>query len=227
MTAATTTDKTAATDEFAKLLGELDVLAKATPKGDDKKIVAAAEDGKDPADSDDDDDDDDVDGKKGGKKGAPMTKSLTVTLEDGTIVEAEDGTELIKALSTKLDESVAVGAKTKGEMLKGLTAAVAIIKDQGDLLKSQGATIAELQAQVTKLAGEGRGRKTVVTLNERTTATDSLQKGGDGINLNDFMLKATEKFQEGKLTGMELSILEAAANRGIQPSQEFVRKVIG
>lgn len=223
MTVAATDDKTVTPSEFDKLLGELDILAKATCKTDDKKIAVAAEEGT-KADPDDDDDDDDE--AKGGKK--TMAKSLTVTLADGSVVEAEDGTELIKALQTQLEETIEGVSKTEAAMLKGLTAAVGLIKGQGEMLKSQGETIATLQTQITKLSGEGRGRKAVVTLADRTSATEEMNKSeGKGIAAAELMTKATEKFGEGKITGLELSTLEASLNRGIVPPPEFVRRIVG
>lgn len=212
------TDKTEPSP-FEKLVGELDVLVKAEPKcdGDDKKIKAAAGEG---------DDDLDEDGKpKAKKEGKPMTKALKVTLEDGTVVDAEDGSELIKALTDQLTASDAHVEKLETDMTKALGDAVTLIKGQSALLKSQGETIATLEEKIGKLSNQGAGRKAVVTLHDKKTSTEELTKS-EGINLNDFMAKATSKFNEGKITGLQLATFESMANRGLQPDPQLAAQVM-
>ena len=112
-----------------KLMDELETMSKALPSGDtgedDKKIqAAAAEEG----DVDGDEEENDVDtgnedeenGETGSDETADgkardddkgMAKSFSFTLEDGTVVEAEDGTELIKALMNRVEKNEGALAK--------------------------------------------------------------------------------------------------------------------
>lgn len=217
----TIADTTTQPSEFEKLLGELDVLAKACDKDDDKKIKVAAKEGGAA------DDDLDEDGKPKAKVDKPFAKSLKVTLEDGSVVDAEDGSEMIKALTDQLAASDARAEKLETSMTKGLGDAITLIKSQATLIKSQGEHATALEEKIAKLSSQGTGRKAVVTLTPKLTATEELNKGGDGIDLNLFMAKATDKFNEGKITGHDLAAFEAMANRGLQPSKDIIQKIVG
>jgi len=198
----------AAGSNFDALLGELETLAKG---GAD---AGAADDSKDKADDADD---------KGGKGDdadadkSDLNKSLKVTLEDGTVVEAEDGTELIKALTVRLDT-------TEGTFVKALTSAVTLIKSQGELLKAQGQKIETLTKSIETLGGQGRGRKTVVSIHDPQSGAKEAQQ--EGITPTEFMTKALSACRAGKITGNELSIAEGSINRGLQVSPEIVQKVL-
>lgn len=202
--------------QFDALLGDLDAVGemhKALEKGtevDDEKIEAAKKGGAASEEDGEKKKTEDVEadvksGKASGKK-APLAKSLTVTLEDGTTVEAEDGTELVKslteslgALTERIDSSESVLAKALGQTVS--------------LLKAQSTLISDLQKQVKAIGNEGRGRKAVVSLVEKPTGT--LAKGGDGgITPNDFMAKAESQWRAGKITGSEIAFIESAFNRG-------------
>lgn len=204
--------------EFQRLLGDLDTLAKATAtdSADDKKIVAAMRDGekddkkKDPEDAEDDDELGGG-GKNGkGKDGKAMTKSLSVTLADGTVVEAEDGTELVKALTEQLGALTTRIEESETSMVKALGTAVTLIK-------AQSASIAGLQDQIKTLSGEGRGRKAVLTVIDRKAEGTTLAKGGDGVKeptVGEFLAKAEVGFKAGKISGQHLCYIESAINRG-------------
>jgi len=230
------------TTAFDALVGELSTLettmTKAIEKGDevdDEKIEAARADG---AESQDEGEvgrtemvaKDVKKGKASGKK-PPLAKSMTVQMEDGTEVEAVDGTELVKALteelgalSAKFDENETVMAKAMGQAVS--------------LLKALSTGFEKLQARVEAMANEGRGRKAVVSLTERQPSAaakaaggeTALAKaaGGDGIDLNEFMAKAEEQWRAGKIGGQDLCVIEAALNNGMAASinPQLVKKVM-
>lgn len=197
---------------FDKLLGDLETLTKAVPIQDDdaeEKIQAAAGDGGDETPGDeagmDDDDKDNKDGKvKGKKKGGKMFgKSMTVTLEDGTEVEAEDGTELVKslteslgALTERIDGSDTVLAKALGELVT--------------LAKAQNTAIASMQTQIKAMAGEGRGRKAVVSMADNKPA--GAAKAGEGIDPVALMAKAQGMAESGKLAWSDVALVESSFN---------------
>lgn len=209
---------------FDKLLSELqalgaeqDTMSKALPADegkDDEKIQAAAVDGGDEgaaaaeagADGDGDGDDD-ADGDE------PMGKSLgTVTLPNGEQVEATDGTELVKALMARVET-------TEGQMQKALEGAIGLIKGQHTLIKS-------LTEQVSKLANAGRGRKAVVTVNEKTTAAGSLSKSEPGMTGQEFMLKANSAFSAGKISGKELTVIDVCLRQSQPVDPTLISKVL-
>jgi len=208
--------------DFEKLMGELSQLsteqgelAKALPADDGKdeeKIQAAAEEGG-LGDGDADDKGGAPDGDADDKGGAPMAKSFELTLEDGTKIQAQDGTEMVKALSDRLDANEA-------NLAKALGSAVSLIKGQGEMIKS-------LVDQVKKLSGEGRGRKTVVSVVEKPDPTMAKSHQPDGLSLDQFFAKALAAQKEGRISGTEIAVAETYLNRGQEIPAAIVQRVMG
>lgn len=195
---------TASASEFDALLGELDVIAKAMPAvaaktDDDKddkddkaaagKVAAAAADGAnaDAATTEDKDD----------QQNGDFAKSFKVTLENGTEVEAFDGTEMTKALRTDIEER----KRETGLLLKAMGQASIMLKAQGELIKS-------LQGEVKRLGASGSGRRTVMTVREPAE-----QAAAAGQPYPTVMAKALSLQKEGKMTGMDVCRVEAHVNR--------------
>ncbi len=209
---------------YEKLLSELEDLAKALPSNDgdadDKNIQAAAGEGGEGGEGaaagagegagaatggDDDDDDDDKFGK-----------SFSLQLEDGTQIDAVDGTALGKALMTRV-------GNVEGELAKWLKfgeSAMGIIKKQGDLIKSMG-------EQIKKLGGEGRGRKAVVSVTEKPAPGGAAMAKSEpqGISGHEFMAKAIGAMNEGKLTAGDVALAEGYLNRGLAVPEHIVKSV--
>lgn len=198
------------TNQFEELLGELQTLAKAQ-EGDGKIVAASGEAGGDEDDLDDE-------GNPVAKPAAddqPMGKSFRVKLPDGTEVDAQDGTELVKALGDRIDA-------TEGVVLKTLQAAVSLIKSQGDQIKA-------LHTKVVAIGSEGRGRKAVLSVAEKPAAGEAaLAKSQEqaGISGTEFLAKAHESMNAGRITGRELMDAEAHINRNLPPPEAIVRKVL-
>lgn len=205
-------------DALLEEIGQMQAapLAKAEGTADDKKIAAAA--GAEGANGESADADAD-DKKKGEGEGCegekPMAKAFTLKLEDGSEVEAVDATALLKALNDRVD-----GNETA--MVKAVTGLVAHVKSQGELIKS-------LQGDLQKLGNEGRGRKAVVTINEKPApAAETLAKGGEpeGVSAQEFFAKAHQARAEGRITGEEISRAEAYLGRGLAVPAEIVNRVL-
>lgn len=180
---------------------------------DDKNILGAADD-KGNGDLDDDGTNDKT-GKpaaKGEGDEAPMGKSFDLTLDDGTKVEAFDATELLKALGARQD-----GVETA--MTKALSITIDTIKVQGDLIKS-------LQADVTRLANAGRGRKTAVTLVDKVDPASLAKSEPTGMGAAEFMAKALSLQEQGKLSGLDVSRAESYLNRGLEIPADIRTKVM-
>lgn len=205
---------------FANLLGELETLQKSMSLDDDDKGEGDEGDQKivDAADAN-------GDGKKDGDDDKSMTKSLTVTLADGTKMEAEDGTELVKSLIARIDASDERATETEGVMAKALGVAVDLIKSQAVQLAETNKLVKSLQTKVGELSNEGRGRKTTVSVHEpkSTTMTKSEPEGIDG---KEFMAKAMDKMSAGKLSGLDISTAEACLNRGQPVPEHIVARVM-
>ena len=206
---------------FEKLMAELsslstdqETMAKALPADDGKdeqKIRAAAEDG-----GLGDGDADNNGGMPGGDNddgGKPMAKSFKFTLEDGTEVEAQDGSELVKSLGERLDA-------TETTMAKALGQAVDLIKGQGEMIKS-------MQDQIKKLSGEGRGRKAVVSIVEKPGPGEGVMAKSEsqGMSHEQFFAKALTAQKEGRLSGTDIAIAESCLNRGEAIPANIVARV--
>lgn len=203
---------------FENLLESLEEIKKSQAAADDgdEKIEQAAGVAADEPDLEEgsetvaeaDADDEGADEENGAEV---FGKSLSFTLEDGQVVEAVDGTELVKALMTRVEN-------TEEVMQKALGGAIDLIKSQGEMIKS-------LQIQVDKLSGEGRGRKAVISIAERPTVLKKSEDDAQGIQPAEFMAKALQAQAEGKITGQDVARAEAYLNRGLGVPAEIVARV--
>jgi hypothetical protein len=142
-----------------------------------------------------------------------MAKSFKFTLEDGTEVEAQDGSELVKSLGERLDA-------TETTMAKALGQAVDLIKGQGEMIKS-------MQDQIKKLSGEGRGRKAVVSIVEKPGPGEGVMAKSEsqGMSHEQFFAKALTAQKEGRLSGTDIAIAESCLNRGEAIPANIVARV--
>lgn len=215
--------------QYEKLLEELETMAKAMPgddAADDDKIAAAAAEANPDADGDGKNDvtgdglnpeglGDEGEGEGDGDDEETMGKSFALKLEDGTELEAIDGTELVKSLMARVESN-------EGTVMKALGTAVDLLGKQGNMIKS-------LQDEVKNLAGEGRGRKTVVSVSEKPVAGATMAKSqgaADGLSANEFMAKALAAQASGRLTGLDVARAESALNKGLPVPQDVVNRVI-
>lgn len=215
--------------QYEKLLEELETMAKAMPGddgADDDKVQAAAAAANPDADGDGENDvtgddlnpeglGDEGEGEGDGDDEETMGKSFALKLEDGTELEAIDGTELVKSLMARVESN-------EGTVMKALGTAVDLLGKQGNMIKS-------LQDEVKKLAGEGRGRKTVVSVSEKPVAGATMAKSqgaADGLSANEFMAKALAAQASGRLTGLDVARAESALNKGLPVPQDVVNRVI-
>lgn len=206
---------------FEKLLEELDVMAKSFDDAakDDEKIKAAAAEGDADADGEHAEPDGDED-EEGNEPGQPMGKSFAFMLENGEQIEAMDGTELVKSLMDRVDA-------TEGVMAKALGQAIGLIGKQGDRLNEQSELIKSLRADVTKLSGEGRGRKAVLSVAEKTAPGEQLAKSESAMTKQEFFAKANAAFDTGRITGKELTVIDVSLRSGSEIDQGLVSKVVG
>ena len=169
------------------------------------KAAAGAGEGGEAAETDKD---------KGGE-GAAMAKSFQLTLEDGTVIEAQDGTEMVKALGDRLSSTETMMAKALGDTL-------ALVKGQADMIKSLG-------EQVKKLSGEGRGRKAVLSVIEKpapAAATMAKSQQAEGVTPEIFFAKALDAQKAGRVSGVDIAVAESCLNRGVAIPENIVQRVM-
>lgn len=204
---------------FEKLLEDLEVMTKSLGEDDgakdDENIQAAADEaGHDDEEADEAGEHAEPDGDEDENGEEPMGKSFAFTLENGEVIEAMDGTELVKSLMDRVNGQEAVMAKALGQTLD-------LVKAQGDMIKS-------LQGQVKKLAGEGRGRKAVLSVAEKVPAGQTMAKSEQpGMTLQEFFAKADAAFASGRITGHELTAIDVCRRSGAAIDQGIIAKVIG
>lgn len=210
---------------FEKLLEELDVMTKSFDDSakDDEKIKAAAAAGgaADEAAADADgahtepDGDEDEEGKE------PMGKSFAFTLENGEVIEAQDGTELVKSLMNRVES-------TEGVIAKALGQAVDLIGKQSTRMNEQGELIKALRADVAKLSSQGAGRKAVLSVAEEQAPGETLAKSeGAGMTKQEFFAKANSAFDAGRISGKELTVIDVSLRSGSEIDQGLMSKVVG
>ena len=203
---------------------EVQAMTKALPKpgeGDDAaKIQAAAADGAGGAG-----------GGKGGNGGGNteenddpdgdemMGKSLKIKLDDGTEVDALDGTELVKSLIARMDTDAGVAQQVIG-------GALSMIKAQGEIIAAQDKVLKSLQADVAALGRQGAGRRSVVSV-APAPAQQSQQQMAKSMPGEEFMAKSLEAQKAGRISGMDVSIIEGYLNSGAQVPERYVSRVMG
>lgn len=176
-------------DELLKSLkqteDDAETLAESSP--DDDAVAAAAADS-DVAlpvgeDGDDEDDDDEEFGKSLGFG------------EDGE--HLVDATDLVKSMLERQE-------KTDDILAKAMTSMVSAMGKQNNLIKS-------LQSQVAALASQGRGRKAMLSVNEKPNPTDVMAKSeaaGAAITPADLLAKAEAAYQAGSITGAQANTVD-------------------
>lgn len=229
-------DFSALLDELAALQTSGEEMAKAMTaeaSEDDKKIAAAADtdgDGKaEGAGEGAGEGDDKADAKDGDDKDAEyFGKSMKVKLEDGSEVEAFDGTAAIQGLHQRIDSLAekiegAVGGEMMAKALGSVGGAVkglqAILKEQGDMIKS-------LRAEVATLRTSGAGRRATLSVHEKPDAASAAAAAKpQGMSREEVLTKAMAAFDGGKLTAAQVAIVESRINRGEQLPADILAKI--
>jgi hypothetical protein len=209
--------------QFEQLLGELqadnEAMTKALPADDgkdDAKIQAAAGEGggNDNVNPDDDEDDEDKD------PGELMGKSMTLTDAEGNSIDAVDGTELVKSLIADIGALKGQVGSHEDTMAKALESTLGVVKTQGTLIKS-------LMARVEELAGQGRGRKTVLALTEKVAAGELKKSQTDeGLTPKEFLAKSDAAFSAGRITGLEFTTIDVCIRQNAAIDPALVSKVL-
>lgn len=215
--------------KFEELLNQLnaeaeaqDTLAKALPQDsqDDANIQAAAKEGEGEGEGNGEGEGEgEGEGKGEGEGEGDLAKSLT--LADGE--EVIDATELLKSLQDDVAEHDSVLAKALPQVLQLMQGQSKMIAQQGELIKS-------MQTRLDTLAGQGRGRKAVVSVTEKQNASESTlaKSQQEGPTVQEFMLKANNAFDKGIITGAQLTTIDVAIreNKVGALDQSLLNKIV-
>lgn len=209
--------------EFQALLDELGTLAKALPASgeDDKNIQAAA--GGEGDGKDGDGTGGEGDGKDGNQEeDETFGKSFQVTLDDGSTVEAFDGTAMMKALNDKvvrLEASNQALAADRDASLKVATQSI-------EMIKSLQGTVTKLQGDITRLAGAGTGRKAVVNVLDKPGTGQQLAKS-EGLPVADLRAKALEAQRAGRIGATEVARVDSYLGKSLPLPADLLHAIGG
>lgn len=201
-------------DELLKSLAQVaegaDTLAKAAaaaPLGEDDKTVAAAaaDAGVEVTEGNPEDDDPD-------ELGEAFGKSLGANADGAEMIDA---TELVKSMLARQDA-------TDGVLAKAMTSMVGAMSKQNELIKS-------LQAEVRTLAGQGRGRKTMVTIADKPGVADVLAKSEAAeegkITTGELLAKSHAAHAAKKISGVELNTIDVCLRNNWPIDAGILQKV--
>jgi len=146
-------------------------------------------------------------------------------LEDGSDLEAFDGTELVKSLAQRVELAESALKQNEGQVLKSLNAAVDLISAQSVKLKEQGELIKSLEGKVTTLGKTGRGRASIVTLTEKPQLETVNQSQNATIGGEELINKALGAMKAGRITGLEASGIETRIRMGVKVDPALIAKV--
>lgn len=206
--------------QFEELLDQLNAeqkeqstLAKSMPAADaedDEAIQAAAAEAELEEELEEELDDE----QDEGLVETPMTKSMTL---DGEEVEVVDAEALIKSMQ---DLTGRVG-KQEETLTKALTGTLALVKQQGEMLKS-------MNARLNKMSKSGAGRKTVLSVHDKpaTGGEEHLAKSEQGMTAGELMAKAHAAFDAGKISGLELTTIDVSLRGNTQIDQGLLAKAL-
>lgn len=208
-----------------------EVLAKSVqPAQDDKKIQAAAAasganngdgNGAGPGEGEGEGEGDDADKKKKegegeGEGDSTLTKSLT----------GANGEELIDA--TEVLESLQKSMAENNEMLgTAFPTMIGMMKRMGETIAAQGEMIKSLQA------GQGSapaGRKSQVVLLAKSAAgtqAAAAEEQDPQLTADDLMIKSNAAYSAGKISGVELGMIDLALRSRQLPDQDLLARVMG
>ena len=208
-----------------------ETLAKSIPAArDDKNIQAAA--GESPANNGEgagagsgenaDENKDENGENKGQGENADLTKSLPA-------VEGANGEQMIDA--TEVLETLQKSGNSTNEALNtGFPLMMQMMERMGNTIAAQGELIKSLQQNQINAGAQGAGRKSQVVVMAKSmagTQATTEQPEDTQITGADLMIKSNVAYNEGKITGVQLNMIDCALRNGYQPDPAILAKVLG
>lgn len=208
-----------------------ETLAKSIPAAqDDKNIQAAA--GESPANNgegagagsgENTEENKDENGEnKGQGENADLTKSLPA-------VEGANGEQMIDA--TEVLETLQKSVNSTNEALNtGFPLMMQMMERMGNTIAAQGELIKSLQQNQINAGAQGAGRKSQVVVMAKSmagTQATTEQPEDTQITGADLMIKSNVAYNEGKITGVQLNMIDCALRNGYQPDPAILAKVLG
>lgn len=236
-------------DDFSALLEDLKALGQGNadltkalnaepPKGDEKIIAAAEEAGVEGAGNGTPGDETAAGGSggEGGEDGGEeeedpiLGKSFDITMEDGSIRKAYDGTEPMRrafARMDKIEATQATIAAGQAQIMKALGTITDAVKGGQKIAGEQIALVKSMQTKLDGFGNAGVGRKATLSVLDRPTAAPAAPDPADARKAaDDFMNKAMGLVgKPGGLTSSDIARIEAARGDVTKLSEALVNRV--
>lgn len=213
-----------------------EVLAKSVqPAQDDNKIQAAAAasganngegsgagpgEGEGEGKGEGEGDDADKKKKEGEGEGegeGTLTKSLTGANGEELI----DATEVLESLQKSMNDS--------NEMLgTAIPTMIGMMKRMGETIVAQGEMIKSLQTGQIASGAQGAGRKSQVVLLAKSAAgAQAAASEEPQLTADDLMIKSNAAYSAGKISGVELGMIDLALRSRQLPDADLLARVTG
>lgn len=138
---------------------------------------------------------------------------------NGNPVELFDATEMLKSLGARLEA-------TESGASQALGVAVDLLKSQDAVLRTQGQMLKSLNTRLDQLAAQGRGRVATVSVNDRPAPTVlAKSEAPAGVSPQEFLAKALDAQVQGRLSGRDVSIAEGYLLKGMAVPADIVNRV--
>lgn len=208
-----------------------ETLAKSIPAAqDDKNIQAAA--GESPANNGEgagagsgennpEENKDENGENKGQGENTDLTKSLPA-------VEGANGEQMIDA--TEVLETLQKSVNSTNEALNtGFPLMMQMMERMGNTIAAQGELIKSLQQNQINAGAQPAGRKSqVVVMAKSMAGTQAAEQPSETqISGEDLMIKSNVAYNEGKISGVQLNMIDCALRNGYQPDPAILAKVLG
>lgn len=208
-----------------------ETLAKSIPAAqDDKNIQAAA--GESPANNGEgagagsgenpEENKDENGEKKGEGENTDLTKSLP-TVEGANGEQMIDATEVLETLQKSVNS-------TNEALNTGFPLMMQMMERMGNTIAAQGELIKSLQQNQINAGAQGAGRKSQVVVMAKSmagTQAAAEQLSETQISGEDLMIKSNVAYNEGKISGVQLNMIDCALRNGYQPDPAILAKVLG
>lgn len=157
-----------------------------------------------------------ADGGQAGGTETSMVKSFSFTLEDGTVVEAEDGADLVKSLIERFDTQAKTHEAEKVDLMKALGSLSTLVKAQGEAL--------------ARLSGQGRGRMSTVAMpaDAGAGAGAGAPVAGKGPEAaQELMAKAHAALAAGRINGVQVAMADGYLGKGMALPADLLNRING
>lgn len=158
---------------------------------------------------------------EGKGEGEDLTKSLpAVTSENGEVMI--DATEVLETLQKSMNS-------TNEALNQGFPLMIAMMERMGNTIAQQGEMIKSLQNNQINAGAQGAGRKSQVVVMAKSVAGTAAVEHAQDTQMTgaDLMIKSNAAYSAGKITGIQLNMIDCALRNGYAPDTEIMAKVLG